>query len=184
MKKENLDFVVPDEDVVFDEDVELIPVSVTPPVLPQTCAPCQNLDFYGECDGDILLWCDEGCLRSLDCSQTNNSKCLLEDNKTGYNCVSHCEIKLKFSNYCTDKDLRVCLLDAIDGTCLETEITLHAGEEESKEYFFYQTTEFYFRLCDANICKEYSDELSCFSSPSPYWIYYQMSTMTGACQFQ
>ncbi|MFH1811952.1 MAG: hypothetical protein ABIJ09_24655 [Pseudomonadota bacterium] len=34
-----------------------------------TCAPCGNITFVGECNTDVLTWCNpDGCLQSYDCS--------------------------------------------------------------------------------------------------------------------
>lgn len=37
------------------------------PPIPTTCDPCGDVTDAGCCDGDMLTWCEDGCLRTIDC---------------------------------------------------------------------------------------------------------------------
>lgn len=46
---------------------------------------CGDLDYLGECDGDVARWCDDGQVKTEDCA-AGNSTCGFVDNDTGYYC--------------------------------------------------------------------------------------------------
>jgi hypothetical protein len=48
--------------------------------------PCNGLDYAGQCDGATLEWCENGTLKTFDCSSTNQS-CGWQDDQTGNNCL-------------------------------------------------------------------------------------------------
>jgi hypothetical protein len=49
-------------------------------------SPCENLSFYGYCEGDVVHWCNrDGLPDSLDCSQTSQS-CEWLDSSSGFYC--------------------------------------------------------------------------------------------------
>jgi 3D (Asp-Asp-Asp) domain-containing protein len=48
---------------------------------------CQGLDFLGECQGDLLRWCEGGTLRQSDCA-ARGLVCAWQSNDVGYNCVT------------------------------------------------------------------------------------------------
>ncbi len=50
----------------------------------QTCA---ELGYTGACNGDTLVWCENGSKKSVDCSATGR-KCGYQDSSVGYNCLS------------------------------------------------------------------------------------------------
>lgn len=47
---------------------------------------CGDVDYAGYCDGETLVWCEEGRLRQVDCSERDRS-CEYESASVGYNCV-------------------------------------------------------------------------------------------------
>lgn len=55
---------------------------------PVACAcvdNCEGLDYQGECQGDVLRWCEDGRLNEFDCSD-DNATCGLIDADLGYDC--------------------------------------------------------------------------------------------------
>jgi N-acetylmuramoyl-L-alanine amidase len=71
--------------------------SVAPPNDPPNDAPsepappaqddCGGLDYFGQCSGDTLSWCDSGALYVVDCASDGNS-CGWQDNVIGFNCMA------------------------------------------------------------------------------------------------
>jgi hypothetical protein len=47
---------------------------------------CDGIDYYGACEGDMLLWCNEGQLEMVDCAGYD-SFCIYQDDSIGYNCL-------------------------------------------------------------------------------------------------
>ena len=47
---------------------------------------CEGLDFAGECDGDLLRWCEGDKLRTADCAALGK-QCDYQSSAVGYNCV-------------------------------------------------------------------------------------------------
>jgi len=54
----------------------------TPPPAPED--PCEGLDYQGECQGDLARWCEDGELRTTDCSSRGG--CEWIDDEIGYYC--------------------------------------------------------------------------------------------------
>ncbi|MEW5847850.1 MAG: M23 family metallopeptidase [Myxococcota bacterium] len=48
--------------------------------------PCGGLDYLGECQGDLLRWCENGTLREVNCADSNRV-CQWENETIGYNCL-------------------------------------------------------------------------------------------------
>jgi hypothetical protein len=48
---------------------------------------CDGLDFAGECEGDILRWCEDDALQTYDCAAIGKA-CDWQDDAVGHNCVS------------------------------------------------------------------------------------------------
>jgi hypothetical protein len=46
---------------------------------------CGDLDYLGECDGNVARWCDDGEVKTEDCA-TSRTTCGFVDNDTGYYC--------------------------------------------------------------------------------------------------
>jgi 3D (Asp-Asp-Asp) domain-containing protein len=54
------------------------------------CPPtdtCGGLDYAGECQGDLLRWCDGSAIQELDCA-AQGQVCAWEGGSVGYNCVT------------------------------------------------------------------------------------------------
>jgi hypothetical protein len=47
---------------------------------------CGGLDSFGECDGDVALWCEDGEVREVDCEERNQT-CAWYGDAVGYFCV-------------------------------------------------------------------------------------------------
>ena len=47
---------------------------------------CGPIDYAGACDGDVLLWCNQGWLEVVDCAQLG-AFCDWQDDTLGYNCL-------------------------------------------------------------------------------------------------
>lgn len=47
---------------------------------------CGDVDYAGRCDGDTLVWCEDGALRSVDCASSGRT-CGWQDSNVGYNCM-------------------------------------------------------------------------------------------------
>lgn len=47
--------------------------------------PCDELDFLGRCEGEVVQWCDEGIYKELDCT-TRGQVCGWRGAETGYFC--------------------------------------------------------------------------------------------------
>jgi hypothetical protein len=47
---------------------------------------CGTLDYKGQCQGSLLVWCEGGVKRSKDCSADGRS-CGYQDSSVGYNCL-------------------------------------------------------------------------------------------------
>lgn len=47
--------------------------------------PCMGVDYIGRCDGDVVVYCKEGELRTRDCAATGQA-CAWIDAETGYYC--------------------------------------------------------------------------------------------------
>jgi uncharacterized protein (TIGR03382 family) len=67
-------------DPVFDDFIG--------PVLGEQPAgdPCAGIDWLGRCDGDIVEWCENARLRSVDCASSSRA-CGWVDDDTGYFCI-------------------------------------------------------------------------------------------------
>lgn len=48
---------------------------------------CGDVDYAGYCDGEVLVWCEDEQLTSVDCSETNRS-CGFQNADIGFNCLS------------------------------------------------------------------------------------------------
>ncbi|MBE7484108.1 MAG: M23 family metallopeptidase [Polyangiaceae bacterium] len=48
--------------------------------------PCAGLDYTGKCEGSVLVWCEEGALKKVDCA-ADGRKCGWQDANVGYNCL-------------------------------------------------------------------------------------------------
>jgi hypothetical protein len=46
---------------------------------------CGDLDFRGECDGDVARWCSDGTIETEDCA-AQGSSCGFIDDETGFYC--------------------------------------------------------------------------------------------------
>ena len=47
--------------------------------------PCAGLDYLGSCDGSVARWCDEGEVKTLDCSQQGDT-CGFVNDEIGFYC--------------------------------------------------------------------------------------------------
>lgn len=48
--------------------------------------PCQGIDYFGECDGNVLRWCQDNTLHTYDCSGLRRT-CSWQGDQIGYNCI-------------------------------------------------------------------------------------------------
>ncbi len=56
------------------------------PIREQSAEGCGNIDALGTCAGDIAIWCEDGALRSFDCS-VRDEGCGFVDGELGYYCL-------------------------------------------------------------------------------------------------
>lgn len=71
----------------LDATTTTLPMTATTP--PETTGPmagCGDVDYTGYCDGDVLVWCEEGMLKMVDCA-ADGRVCVFQDDQVGYNCV-------------------------------------------------------------------------------------------------
>jgi hypothetical protein len=47
--------------------------------------PCEGLDYFGECQGEVARWCDDGELRTRDCG-AEGKDCAWVNDQIGYYC--------------------------------------------------------------------------------------------------
>jgi hypothetical protein len=52
--------------------------------------PCGDVDYFGSCDGALLLWCENNALQSFDCASTGKV-CGFQDDVVGNNCLEAAE---------------------------------------------------------------------------------------------
>lgn len=53
---------------------------------PSPSAGCGDVTYHGYCDGDTLVWCQAGALRSSDCA-ARDASCTWQDDVIGFNCL-------------------------------------------------------------------------------------------------
>lgn len=63
----------------------VVPAVPPPPDVPVN--NCGGLDYLGKCDGNTLVWCQEGQLKSFDCSGSAQT-CAWQSDTEGFNCLS------------------------------------------------------------------------------------------------
>ena len=68
-----------------DDGEPLPPDAPSPPDDPAGDA-CGGIDYLGECQGDLAVWCDAGSLQSVDCTQFS-TPCGWVDDTTGFYCL-------------------------------------------------------------------------------------------------
>lgn len=68
----------------YGADLELND-DVAPPAQPEGSA-CGAVTYTGECQGDELVWCEGGDLKTFDCA-TKDKVCGFQGDTVGYNCV-------------------------------------------------------------------------------------------------
>ena len=79
----------------------------------QTDAPCGGETYFGRCDGETLVWCDEGRVRERPCDACDE-RCGLVDSQRGYDCML---------NGCGDVDyLGRCTEDGVAEWCSNGEL--------------------------------------------------------------
>jgi len=61
--------------------------------------PCGDIDYFGQCDGDVALWCNEGELQSNNCASSGQA-CGVVDDQSGYYCLSKKCGTLDFHGQC------------------------------------------------------------------------------------
>ncbi|MEO1271858.1 MAG: hypothetical protein AAFX99_27505 [Myxococcota bacterium] len=47
--------------------------------------PCRGLDYYGQCDGNVVEYCDDGQYRAVDCA-SEGLRCVWFNERVGYWC--------------------------------------------------------------------------------------------------
>jgi hypothetical protein len=55
--------------------------------VPSTPSGCGDLSFSGQCDGDVLSWCEGGKIKTYDCA-ANGKTCGYQDDSVGHNCIA------------------------------------------------------------------------------------------------
>lgn len=63
----------------------VVPAVPPPPDVPVN--NCGGVDYLGKCDGNTLVWCQEGQLKTFDCGSTSQT-CTWQSNTEGFNCLS------------------------------------------------------------------------------------------------
>lgn len=53
---------------------------------PEEGGDCDGLDYIGECQGEVLVWCENDALRTKDCGSAGQS-CGYQNDSIGYNCL-------------------------------------------------------------------------------------------------
>jgi|GEM_PF-790744 hypothetical protein len=69
--------------------------------------PCGDVDYFGQCNGDVALWCDQGELKSNDCA-TSNQACGVVDDQTGNHCLSQACGTVDFHGACNGNVVTWC----------------------------------------------------------------------------
>jgi hypothetical protein len=54
---------------------------------PQPADPCGGETFEGRCDGETLIWCQDGDVRTYDCADSDRT-CGWQDDTIGHNCLA------------------------------------------------------------------------------------------------
>lgn len=75
---------------------------------------CGTVDYFGECNGEQLAWCNQGQLVETDCAAADKV-CELVSDTIGYDCVEPpdpCE-GLTVEGECQGDTLRYCLSEQI-----------------------------------------------------------------------
>jgi hypothetical protein len=90
------------------------------------CIDCGSVTYTGECDGTILSWCDNGCLKTPDCNEAGQF-CGWVSSTTGYNCVDSCTARLEIYNWCADP-IDLLDYDPASGTCTAAVATLNFSQ--------------------------------------------------------
>lgn len=67
---------------------------------------CEQLGYAGECNGDVLRWCENGQVQTYDCSESNKG-CGWQDANVGHNCLYTCA-SLGYAGTCDGDTLRWC----------------------------------------------------------------------------
>ncbi len=77
---------------------------------------CGDIDFFGECTGDMLAWCSGGTLVERDCA-AESKICAWVDDRIGNNCVDPPDpcMGLTIEGECVGSLLRYCLNEMING---------------------------------------------------------------------
>ena len=80
---------------------------------------CGDVDYAGYCDGDTLVWCEDGGLRSYDCA-ANGKACGFQDDATGNNCIAAEPVTppsgcgdVDYAGYCDGDTLVWCENDVV-----------------------------------------------------------------------
>ncbi|MEZ4470244.1 MAG: hypothetical protein R3F60_05460 [bacterium] len=63
-----------------------LPAQAAPPPPAPEAGGCGDIDWFGECRGDVLVWCDGGRLQQVDCA-ASGSACGFESEQVGYTCL-------------------------------------------------------------------------------------------------
>ena len=48
--------------------------------------PCGDVDYFGRCEGDVVVWCDLGMLQRRDCLAADGMPCGYVSDDVGYYC--------------------------------------------------------------------------------------------------
>ncbi|MEO0815081.1 MAG: trypsin-like serine protease [Myxococcota bacterium] len=55
------------------------------PYLPEPLSDCGNVSFRGECDGQLLRWCEDNELREVDCAERQET-CMFDETNGYFDC--------------------------------------------------------------------------------------------------
>lgn len=78
--------------------------------------PCGDVTAFGECNAEVLSWCDDGVVRERDCQACGGDVCQLQDNVVGFVCAQNACGDLTFLGECDGNVARWCEDNTIQTT--------------------------------------------------------------------
>ena len=70
----------------YGADLELNDATATPADPGAGGGACGGVTYQGECQGDSVVWCEAGAIKTVDCAARGKS-CAWESDAVGYNCL-------------------------------------------------------------------------------------------------
>jgi hypothetical protein len=70
-----------------DDDQSVPPQSDPGPSHNPDADPCHGVDYHGQCEGDVAVWCADESLRRMDCRAESDQGCGWAGENLGYFCV-------------------------------------------------------------------------------------------------